>query len=319
MNTRALVATSAFALASLTASLASAQTINLNTGFMPDPQRFPGVAGGVVSAQTVQADCRGWIPAQPSYVLQSPTGFRFLRIFAESGQDTTLMVRGVTGTWCADDTYGTNPGVDLRGLPPGRYDVYVGTYAQGQAAQYQLVLSELPNTVPGNSNIQPNFPPPGPGPGPGSIPGPGPGGGYGRTNLGRLDPNARPSGRPLNVPPIVRRPVAVMGRTNGEFDAASIRGEGTCRGWVEAAPSHLMMLRAPQTFLSLFVLSAADSTLIVRRPDGSLVCNDDRYGLNPGIQGSFPAGLYQIWVGTYREGENRPYRITVTADPNQHP
>ncbi len=295
----------AFLAAALVAPLAMAQTINLNTGFMPDPQRYQGTAGGPVSAQTVQADCRGFIPAQPSFILQTPTGFRFLRVFAESSADTTLMVRGVSGTWCADDTYGANPGVDLRGLPPGRYDIYVGTYSAGQAAPFQLAVSELSSSRPlgGGGGINPNPVPPQP-----QMP-----------SLGNLDPTLRAVGRPLNIPPNPYRPVAAMGRTNGVFNAAGVRGEGTCRGWVQAAPSHTMMVRTPQPFLLVAVTSAADSTLIIRRPDGSLVCNDDQYQLNPGIQGAFPAGVYQVWVGSYREGEVRPYRITVSSNPDAHP
>ncbi len=304
------VGLAAFAAASLVAPLALAQVINLNTGFMPDPQRFQGTAGGPVSAQTVQADCRGFIPAQPSYILQSPTGFRFLRVFAESGTDLTLMVRGVNQTWCADDTYGTHPGLDLRGLAPGRYDVYVGTYSQGQMAPFQLSVSELASARPGGGmgmNPGPIAPQPQPQPQP-QMP-----------NLGSLDPTQRATGRPLNIPPLAVRPIAAMGRTNGMFDAQGVRGEGTCRGWVQAAPSHTMLVRTPQPFLLVAVTSAADSTLIIRRPDGTITCNDDRFNLNPGVQGAFPAGVYQIWVGSYRQGEVRPYRITVSSDPSVHP
>ena len=50
-----------------------------------------------------------------------------------------------------------------------------------------------------------------------------------------------------------------------------------------------------------------------------MLCNDDTYSLNPGVEGNFPAGLYQVWVGTYRENESRPYQLTVTIDPSQHP
>lgn len=303
-----LVGSAALAACALLAPLARAQTINLSTGFMPDPNVVQGMAGGPVAANTVQQDCRGFIPTQPSHILTTPTGFRFLRVFAESPQDTTLMIRSVQQTWCADDTYGTNPGLDLDNLPPGRYDIYVGSYYQGRMAPFRLSLSELRSSVPtgagGGNPMQPSPMQP-------QVPAP--------SSMGNLDPTLRPTGRPLNVPPTPLRPVSAMGRTNGLFHATGIRGEGSCAGWVPPAPTHGMMLRSAMPFLSVFVTSAADSTLIIRRPDGSLLCNDDRYGLNPGVQGSFPAGLYQIWVGSYREGENRPYRITATIDPSQHP
>jgi hypothetical protein len=293
----------AFALCLLTTPFARAQAVDLTRGFMPDPRQVPGTAGGPVSAQTVQSDCRGFIGQQPSYVLTTSTGFNFLRVFAEAPTDLTLMIRGVQHTWCADDVYGTNPGVDLRGLPPGRYDIYVGTYSANQVAPYQLSFSELQTTVPTGSagTVAPN-----------PVPG-------GNGSLGNLNPNARPSGRPLNIPVNPFRPVAAIARTNGQFNASNVGGEGGCRGWVQAAPSHVMNLRTPQPFLLVAVTSAADSTLIIRRPDGSVICNDDRFRLNPGIQGSFPAGMYQIWVGAYQQGEVRPYRITVSSNPNEHP
>jgi len=294
------IASAAFLAASLAAPLAGAQAINLATGFMPDPQRYAGQSGGPVQATTVQSDCRGWIPTQPSFILQTQTGFRFLRVFAESGQDTTLMIRGVSQTWCADDSYGQNPAVDLRSLPPGRYDIYVGSYSQGTVAPFQLGLTELSNVTPGGGRVAPN---------PGPVPNPGAGGG----SLGNLDPMGRPTGRPLNLPPVLRRPVTANGRTDGVFDvSSSVRGQGTCRGGMQSAPSHLMLGRSPQD-LTVSVLSAADTTLVMRRPDGAVLCNDDTNGLNPQLAGAFPAGVYQIWVGTYRQNENRPYRITVAG------
>lgn len=308
------IALAAFAVAALAAPLAQAQTITLNRGFMPDPQRFQGTAGGPVSAQTVQQDCRGFIPAQPSFILQTPTGFNFLRIFADSASDTTLMVRGVNQTWCNDDSFGgSNPSVDLQGVPPGRYDIYVGTYSSGQSYPYQLSVTELRSNRPGgsgaNPGMQPQIPPQIP-----QIP---------QMNaqgmLGNLDPSLRAIGRPLNVPPNPIRVTAAMGRTTGEFRASNVRGEGTCTGWVQAAPSHTMVITRPQPFLVVAVTSAADSTLIIRRPDGSVVCNDDHYHFNPGIEGAFPAGLYQVWVGSYTHDEVRPYRITVSSNPSAHP
>jgi hypothetical protein len=302
MKHRSLVGIMSFVALALQGAAVRAQAINLSTGFMPDPQRFRGTAGGPVSAQTVQSDCRGYIAPQPSFILQTPTGFRFLRVFAEASADTTLMVRGVSQTWCADDVYGTNPGIDLRNIPPGRYDIYVGSYQAGQMVPYNLAVSELSSSVPAGGSNPSNIPP--------SV---NPG-----AALGNLTPFVRPVGRPLAVRGNLR-PVTAMGRTNGVFDASNIRGEGTCRGWMQGPPSHVMTLPTPMPFLSVFVTSAADSTLIIRRPDGSLVCNDDRYGLNPGIQGSFPAGIYQVWVGSYRQGEVRPYRITATINPALHP
>lgn len=287
---------------------AQTRTIDLRTGFMPDPQRFGGVSGGPVSAQGVSGQCRGHIPPTPSFILTTPTGFNFLRIFAESSGDTTLMVRGVSNTWCADDTYGSNPGVDIQGMPPGRYDIYVGSYSASDRHPYQLVVSELQSSTPGPqqpSPVQPSNP----------VMPSNQGG-----SLAGLMPMLRPLFGRIAVPPMLRRPIAARGRTNGVIHATAIPG-AQCAGWVPPAPSHVMMLAAPMNYLQVYVVSAADSTLVVRRPDGTFLCNDDAVAgnLNPRVQGQLGPGLYQIWVGSYREGENRPYQLTVTSDPNAHP
>lgn len=296
-------------------SLAAAQMVQLNAGFMPDPRRAGGTAGGMVQAASVPgapSNCRGYIPGAPQQIIQTPTGFNFLRVIAQplAGTDLTLMIRGTSQTWCADDTYGNVPGLDLQALPPGRYDVYVGTYSQSGPGPYQLLMSELQSTMPDNQGggmrpqpVQPQYPvqPQGE-----------------TSSLGALDFTGRPLfGRMIVGGNFMTR--AVRGRNGGALGSQGIHGQGVCRGFFQGPPSHVVALTQPQSFLRMYVMSAADSTLIVRRPDGQVLCNDDTYQLNPGIEGSFPAGLYQVWVGTYRENESRPYALTVTVDPSQHP
>lgn len=284
-----------------------AQPIQLNTGFLPDPRRMAGMAGGPVQAQGVQANCRGWIPEQPQHILTTPTGFQFLRIISQASADTTLMVRSTMGTWCADDTYSFNPGVDLNNLPPGRYDIYVGTYSPGRNVPYQLLISELSSTRPSGVADVDNGQRPMPMPRPA------------QHSLGDLN---------FRAPPIVRARImvgpsfdtrSVRGRNGGDVPAQGIRGEGICRGFFREQPNHVMFVTSPQQFMRVFAVSAADSTLVIRRPDGTVVCNDDTYNLNPSVEGGFQPGMYQIWVGTYRENESRPYQLTVTVDPSNHP
>lgn len=295
-------------------SLAAAQVVQLNAGFMPDPRRASGMAGGMVPAQSVPGapgNCRGYIPGAPQQIIQTPTGFNFLRIIAQpsAGADLTLMVRGTNQTWCADDTYGNVPGLDLQALPPGRYDVYVGTYSQSGPAPFQLLMSELQGTMPDNNGMRPNLPIRPQMPIQPQVE---------ASSLGGLDFTGRPMfGRLMVGGNFVTR--SVRGRNGGSLAADGIRGQGICRGFFQGPPNHVVFLAQPRAFLRMYVMSAADSTLVVRRPDGQVLCNDDTYQLNPGVEGNFPAGLYQVWVGTYRENEARPYALTVTIDPSQHP
>ncbi|HJL49370.1 MAG TPA: hypothetical protein RMG45_26165, partial [Polyangiaceae bacterium LLY-WYZ-15_(1-7)] len=52
-----------------------------------------------------------------------------------------------------------------------------------------------------------------------------------------------------------------------------------------------------------------DTTLVVRKPDGTFVCDDDSEGMNPMVTGSFPPGQYRVWVGSYQQGQNAAYRL----------
>lgn len=314
MNRSTLFALCLAAAQALPSLAAAQQVLQLNTGFMPDPRRTGGMAGGMVQAQSVPGapgNCRGFIPGAPQAIIQTPTGFNFLRVIAQpvAGTDLTLMIRSTTMTWCADDTYGNVPGIDLQGIPPGRYDVYVGTYSQSGPAPFQLLASELQGTMPDNNGgmrpqpVQPVMPQ---------------NNGGGGSSLGALELGGRPLfGRLVVGPGFMTR--NVRGRNGGALGSDGIRGQGICRGYFQGPPSHVVMVTSPQAFMRMYVMSAADSTLVVRRPDGQVLCNDDTYQLNPSIDGPFMPGLYQVWVGTYRENESRPYALTVTVDPSQHP
>jgi hypothetical protein len=119
-----------------------------------------------------------------------------------------------------------------------------------------------------------------------------------------------------NRPGFARR---INGRTAGELAATGIRGQGICRGYVNAEPTVAFTLDHPEPFLRTFVTSAADTTLMVMTPDGSILCSDDAYGLHPSIDGRAAPGTYYVWVGIYRPGVVRPFRLTVTTNPNLHP
>lgn len=103
-------------------------------------------------------------------------------------------------------------------------------------------------------------------------------------------------------------PRVVSGEAVGEVEAQSIQRR--CRGWISETPDYL--LQSDTAFFQLYVLgrSRSDVTLVVRKPDGSVVCNDDRRGTtDPMIQSKFPIGTTQIWVGVKEPGATAPYRL----------
>jgi hypothetical protein len=82
--------------------------------------------------------------------------------------------------------------------------------------------------------------------------------------------------------------------------------EGTdCEGYVTREPTVRLSYQARQESLYIATQSEMDTILMVRKPDGSTICNDDRTDdvLDAGLTIKNPvSGTYEIWVGTYDEG-----------------
>ncbi len=116
------------------------------------------------------------------------------------------------------------------------------------------------------------------------------------------------------------------GRAGGQYSAAEMRFPGYCRGYFAEEPSHLVRLDR-DTHARVAAESGADTVLALVSEDGSVWCDDDSGGgLDPAIEGDFPAGTYYVWVGTYRPGDDAPYQLrllegapTVAAAPAAPP
>ena len=69
------------------------------------------------------------------------------------------------------------------------------------------------------------------------------------------------------------------------------------------APDAVVTLDRAQDQISLFAVSDRDLTMAVVSPDGSVICNDDAFELNPGVTiNAAAAGDYQVFVGGYSQG-----------------
>ena len=71
-------------------------------------------------------------------------------------------------------------------------------------------------------------------------------------------------------------------------------------------------LRGDFSWLRIMTHSAGDTTLVIRRPDQTMICNDDYEGLNPGVESAFPIGIYEVWVGSYDRNDRLAYRLGIT-------
>ncbi|WP_203293103.1 peptidase S1 [Maricaulis parjimensis] len=87
-----------------------------------------------------------------------------------------------------------------------------------------------------------------------------------------------------------------------------------CRGWVADAVDFAVYYQAGSFNLTISANSNADTTLIVRAPDGQFYCDDDSGpGLNPAITINRPqSGAYSVWVGSYRQGEYAQATLSIS-------
>tara|TARA_R110000868_G_scaffold58183_9_gene179855 strand:+ start:10545 stop:11006 length:462 start_codon:yes stop_codon:yes gene_type:complete len=136
------------AMAVATGAAAEAQTfgsVNLRAGFTPDPYRVSITSGGAINANSISSGCRGWIANNVDYQVRYSAGAFNLSFSSTSSSDTTLLIEAPNGNlYCDDDSgNGLNPIVTIGNPQSGTYNVWVGSYRNGEYAQATLSISEL--------------------------------------------------------------------------------------------------------------------------------------------------------------------------------
>lgn len=241
-----------------------------------------GIAGGPVSLSAVNGSCRGYAQSNPSHVLMVPPGAAMVRIGATSGVDTTLMVQMPDGRVMCDDDGGdgVNPLLEVPAVP-GELRVWVGSYSASNTGPYQLDASAFG------------------GGGPVVVAPPATGPLFGTADV-------RMGGRP--------DPLLVQGTFGGPIQASNMSPD--CRGWISGPPSHVVNARTGFPNLRFVVRASSDTTLVVRYPDGRIVCDDDGGGsLNPLVEGPTGPGQIMVWVGSYGARASGPYLMGITTIP----
>ncbi|HEY9769745.1 MAG TPA: hypothetical protein V6C71_14840 [Coleofasciculaceae cyanobacterium] len=116
---------------------------------------------------------------------------------------------------------------------------------------------------------------------------------------------------------IISQPLIIKGTSGGTVRATEITqtentATGYCNGYVRSQANHLLKLESFLEFMRLEVASPADTTILVKGPDG-VWCNDDAGTANPMIEGQWQQGLYQVWVGSYQVNTSNNYQIKITG------
>jgi len=120
-------------------------TLNVTTGFIPDPAVIPVIAGGGIDASSLGGGCVGYIADAPDFRLNYVAGTDFPLIISALGEmDTTLVVNAADGSWhCNDDSDELNPAITFASPASGQYDIWVGTYDPAATGMAGLYISEV--------------------------------------------------------------------------------------------------------------------------------------------------------------------------------
>ena len=269
----------------------------------PDPMSFRGSSAGARAASELNPACIGFIMDAPNYKMRATTSSGKLRIFVNAGeQDATLIVKRPDGSFlCNDDAEGRNPMVEFP-LLEGDHEIWVGAYDKREEISFTLGVSRRREARP--SDLLPPY---------GQMP----------TlfqerterEAAKVEPNFASLRLRPGFEPAVRLLHGTSGSAPGEtLDASTLR-DG-CAGHISIAPDHLLIVEKDIPRLTIATGSTGDTTLVIRKPDGTYYCDDDGGpGEGARIVAAFPAGSYRVWVGSFRPLENHPYEIAFSEAP----
>jgi hypothetical protein len=127
----------------------AAKEFTIKEGFLSDPRVHNVTAGDSLDlGKCTSLRGKGWITKRPDFVVNyktksGPSAFT-LTFRIESSADTVLLINGPDGRWHFDDDggKGLNARMRFQKAPPGRYDIWVGTYSS-KPSKAKLVISEL--------------------------------------------------------------------------------------------------------------------------------------------------------------------------------
>lgn len=114
-------------------------------------------------------------------------------------------------------------------------------------------------------------------------------------------------------------PTTATGTAGGPQSASEL--SSSCNGGnIANNPNHTLTAGGTFPNLRIMARSDGDTTIVVRKPDGSYECNDDSDGLNPMVTlTNAPAGEYRIWVGTFQDDASPSYTLGISELPTTTP
>ena len=294
----------------------------LRPGFPLDPFIVSVNGGGEIDVSNLIEGCTGFVHVNPVVSLDWEGESEFVEAFFISDHDPMMVIQMPDGEYlCSDDVNSQllDPVLEIADPPKGRYNIWVGSYAENQLIPGILVLTTRPEINIGNFELgslirRPLMPEVLPEPetrlDPTVI----------TEALGRYKGDVVPMSDDENT-------VTVSASSEGEIPAFDIPLEGVgtlqCTGFVSDTPDLVVDWSGDASKLAFFFEGDQDATLIVIKPDRTVLCNDDASNgdnLNPLIIVTDPVpGRYGVVLGRINTEEPLSGEITVTAVESAQP
>lgn len=101
--------------------------------------------------------------------------------------------------------------------------------------------------------------------------------------------------------------------SGGSLNVANMNLGSGCTGFATQQPDVIVNYTNPAGFLRFYFQGSGDTALAINAANGRWFCNDDTAGLNPQVDIRNPtAGQYDVWVTSYRAGENIRGTLFIT-------
>ncbi len=121
-------------------------TIDLTSGFSPDPVGYRITAGGTNNIERCGGSgWAGFVARAPDFDLNWHGTSSQLTIAVDvGGADAVLLVNAPDGSWHYNDDYrGTNPAITFYDPQQGLYDIWIGSYDGSRRNPGRLIFTEL--------------------------------------------------------------------------------------------------------------------------------------------------------------------------------
>lgn len=295
-------------------------SMNLKAGFPLDPFVVSLNGGGDVDASTLDAACVGFVPEAPAFTVNWEGKVDAFDIFYYSDFDPTLVVQLPDGSYVCNDDASDNlldPTVTIEAPAEGQYNLWVGSYDQGQLIPGLLVITANqsvsvndfdPSALVGRGKIAEDVQP--------------------RDVVGA---DAVRSELAQRIAPDVEiaggdTPITATLVVTGEIPVFTVLPEddnGTvCSGLVSGAqPEFIFNYAGSADNLRVFFEGSGDSSLVVAGENVVLCSDDSNAGENgnPVVDLSAPSGTYGVWVGRFDPTEPLTGTLTIVESTQAEP